>query len=281
MVMGANTLAHFNIRCPACNKLFRIDSREIKSSSPQFDCSSCKTRFTFDSPPISANKVQTRTVSMRETYQQIDLGLEPQGAGASSGLAGTSGLKSCPKCQTSNPGLVKECIKCAVLFSKLENLPLETSMGAIPSLVKAWQDLMSDYSNMTKHVAFVDRCDDLHALPFALKKYEMLREVQPSDKLAQKMFHQVFMRNVFRLSRRADQISWIYGSKQFLRNLSQQINWTRVRKLTPLALGLMLIMIGLSKHSARNMAGMGAALLFLTIGLTVFIKGRISLADFW
>lgn len=276
--MGANTLAHFNIRCPACNKLFRIDSREIKSSSPQFDCSSCKTRFTFDSPPISANKVQTRMVSMKETYQKLNL---VSGTDAVTETATFPGLKSCPKCHAKNPGLVKECIKCGVLFGKLENLPLESTMGAIPSLVKAWQELMNDYSNMTKHVEFVDRCDDLQALPFALKKYEMLREVQPSDKLAQKMFHQVLMRNVFRLSRRADQISWIYNSKQFLRNLSQQINWTRVRKLAPLAVGLMLILIGLSKHSARNMAGMGAAVLFLTIGLTVFIKGRISLADFW
>lgn len=281
MVVGANTLAHFNIRCPSCNKLFRIDSREIKSSSPQFDCSSCKTRFTFDSPPISANRVQTRMVSMKETYQQLNLVPAPTETVAISESVTNSELRICAKCQAKNPSLVKECIKCGVLFGKLENLPLETSMGALPSLVKAWQDLMSDYSNITKHVAFVDRCDDLQALPFALKKYEMLREVQPSDKLAQKMFHQVLMRNIFRLSRRADQISWIYNSKQFLRNLSQQVNWTRVRKLAPLALGMMLILIGLSNHSARNMAGMGAALLFLTIGLTVFIKGRISLADFW
>ena len=272
MVVGANTLAHFNVRCPACDKLFRVDSREIKSSTPQFDCTSCKVRFTFDFPPVSANKVETRTVSMKETYQNLNAPTDQVD------FAAIAGLKDCPKCATKNPRLVKECIKCGVLFNKVENLPLETSLGAFPSLVKAWQELMSDYNNMTKHVAFVDRCEDLQALPFALKKYETLKEVQPTDKLALEMFHKVLIR---KMSRRADRISWVHNSKEFLTRISGKINWPRVRKVSPFALSLAMIIVGLSSHAARNLAGMGAALLFLTIGLTVFIKGRIDLADFW
>ena len=119
MVVGANVLAHFNVRCPACDKLFRIDSREIKSSSPQFDCTSCKVRFAFDFPPISPHKVETKAVSMKEVYQLPNL---PQDE---VDFAAIAGLKDCPKCFTKNPRLVKECIKCGVLFNRLENLPME------------------------------------------------------------------------------------------------------------------------------------------------------------
>lgn len=271
IVNGANLLAHFNVRCPACNKLFRIAAKEIKSSSPHFDCTACAARFTFDFPPASPYKVETRVISQKDSFQLMDsVDREEQAAAPS--------LKACPKCEAVNPQMSKECLKCGVIFSRVEELPMDASMGALPSLVKAWQDLMSDYSNMTKHVAFVDRCEDLQALPFALKKYETLKEVQPTDSMAQEMFHRVLIRN---LQKKVDRISWLQKTKKFMTLANGKINWPRVRKLAPFALSFALIMVGLSSPAARNMVGMGAALLFLTIGLTLFIKGRISLDDFW
>lgn len=265
MVHGANTLAHFNVRCPSCNKLFRIDSREIKSSNPYFDCTACKARFTFDFPPTNVNKIETRVISQKDTFQledSIDHEAVPE-------------LKKCPKCSAMNPRLTKECIKCGVIFERVESVPAEdAALGAIPSLMKAWQDLLSDYDNLKKHVAFVDRCEDLQALPFALKKYESLKEAQPQDDVAQKMFHRILLRNIGRKTRN---LSWVQNTQAAV----SKVNWTRVRKLTPLVIGFALILLGLSKNSSRNMVGIGAALLFLTIGLTVFIKGRLSLEDFW
>lgn len=271
IVVGANQLAHFNVRCPGCNKLFRIASKEIKSSSPYFDCTGCAVRFTFDFPPVSAHKIETRVVSQKDSFQLMDSVDKEEQAAAPS-------LKSCPKCEAMNPQMSKECLKCGVIFSRVEELPMDASLGAIPSLVKAWQDLMSDYSNMTKHVAFVDRCEDLQALPFALKKYETLKEVQPTDSMAQEMFHRVLIRN---LQKKVDRISWLTKTRKFMTLANGKINWPRVRKLAPFALSAALIVVGLSSPAARNMVGMGAALLFLTIGLTLFIKGRISLEDFW
>ncbi|MEZ0391155.1 MAG: hypothetical protein ACAH59_02995 [Pseudobdellovibrionaceae bacterium] len=265
MVIGANTLAHFNVRCPSCNKLFRIDSREIKSSSPYFDCTACKTRFSFDFPPENVNKIETRVVSQKDTFQLAD----------SVDQEAVPELKKCPKCQSLNPRLSKECLKCGVIFERVENLPAtDAALGAIPSLVKAWQDLLSDYDNMKKHLAFVHRCEDLQALPYALKKYQSLKEAQPQDDLAQKMFHQVVLKN---LKGRAEQQNWYQKTQIML----SKVNWPRVRKVSPVALSFLLILIGLFTQSARNMVGVGAAVLFLVIGLTVFFKGRLSLEDFW
>ena len=173
-----------------------------------------------------------------------------------------------------SPGLSKDCIKCGVIFEKIDTLGNDGRLGAIPSLVKAWQDLMGDYDNLKKHMSFVHRCEDLQALPYALKKYESLKEAQPQDPMAQQMFHQVLLKN---LKGRAQQITAVQNMTSALAT----INWARLRKLAPLFLGLCLILIGISKHSARNMIGIGAAVLFLSIGMTVFIKGRVSLHDFW
>lgn len=265
MVSGANILAHFNVRCPSCNKLFRIDSREIKSASPHFDCTACKARFSFDFPPENVNRIETRLVSQKDTFQlddSVDHEAIPE-------------LRKCPKCSSLNPRLSKECIKCGVIFEKVENLGADdASLGAIPSLVKAWQELMSDYDNLKKHVAFVDRCEDLHALPYALKKYQSLKEAQPQDDVAQKMFHRILLRNI---KSKAETNSVYQRGQQIL----ARVNWVRVRKLAPFGVALFFILVGLSSGMARNMVGVGAAILFLTLGLRVFLKGRLSLEDFW
>lgn len=263
IVVGANQLQHFNIRCPSCQKLFRVDSREIKSSQPHYDCSSCKTRFTFDFPPTNVNRVETRMISQTETFALKESTVQ-------SAVIGTD-LKKCPKCSAINPKLAGECLQCHVIFAKLEELPLDSSLGAFPSLVRAWHELMSDYDNLKKHLAFVDRCEDLQALPFALKKYEILKEAQPQDEVAQKMFRSVWGKAFAGRVAKHPQV----------RKYASQVNWTRVKKLSPFVFGMMFILWGLANAGSRNLVGVGAAILFLTLGLTIFIKGRISLADFW
>ncbi len=311
MVSGANQLAHFNIRCPACNKLYRVDSREIHSAVPYFDCSACKVRFCFDYPPTNVNKIETRVVSMKDTFQ-IEDGLDQ---------AELPELRKCPKCEAMNPRLTKECIKCGIIFDKVESVtPEEARLGAIPSLVKAWQDLMSDYDNIKKHMAFVDRCEELQALPYALKKYQTLKEVQPRDvsqnsglgpsrdlslkelnsknpntndlnakdqtSIADQMLKSVLIKN---LRQKAESNSFLNQSlktaessrilvQDYLRN---NVNWPRIQKLAPLVIAGILILVGLSSPSARNMIGFGTAVIFLTLGFRVFLKGRLSLEDFW
>lgn len=269
---GAVMHAHFNVRCPACAKLYRIDSKEIHSSSPHFDCTTCKTRFSFDFPPTQLHKIETKIISQKDVFQ-LDDSVDQQ---AISEMA--TELKACPKCQAKNPRLMKECIKCGVLFEKVENLPMDRKMGALPSLMKAWKDLMSDYENLRKHIAFVDRCEDLQALPFALKKYEDLKDALPQDAITQQMFHRVLIRQ---LKRRASEVNWIQRLQLQIKQASAQVNWPRVRKVTPYVASALMIAIGLANPAARNLIGIGSAVIFLSAGMTIFIKGRISISDFW
>lgn len=273
MVSGANQLAHFNVRCPACNKLYRVDSKEIHSASPHFDCNACKVRFCFDFPPRNVNRIETRVISMKDTFQ-IEDGLDQ---------SEIPELKTCPKCEARNPRLTKECIKCGIIFEKVEMLTQEdATLGAIPSLVKTWQDLLSDYDNIKKHIAFVDRCEELQALPYALKKYQTLKEAQPQDKVVQEMLPKVLLRN---LRKKSESISFLKNAmdsgEKAMEAVNSRVNWLRIQKVAPIIMGLILALIGLSNPSARNMIGFGVALIFLTLGLRVFLKGRLSLEDFW
>lgn len=265
MVKGANLLAHFNVRCPSCNKLYRISSKEIHSSNPHFECQACTTQFTFDFPPRMNAQIETRVVEAAKLEK-----LESMPATTTN-----QELKSCPKCLAMNPRLNAECVKCGVIFARLEGLPADAkTIKATPGLVKAWQDLMGDYGNLKKHLAFVDRCEDLQAIPFALRKYQDLKEAQPHDETVNQMLHRVLMRSMVKKT----QSNPITKS---VMELIEKVNWRRVQKLSPLAFGGMLILYGLMSPGARNMAGIGAAMIFLTVGFTIFLTGRIRLADLW
>jgi len=249
-------------RCPQCTKLYRIDTRDIKSSEPFFNCLICESTFAFSYPAENPLDVKARLIKASLLPSEKVVAARPLD------------VKSCPKCNTLNAKGSDQCGHCGVIFAQLENLPMDAKLGALPSLVRAWQELMNDYDNLTKHLAFVHRCEDLQALPYALKKYRDLKEVQPQDQIADEMLHRVLGG---RLSRPA---AWI-AKNPALRSALNRIHWARLRKISPWALSGLLILLGLSQPSLTNLAGIGASVLFITFGLHLFFKGRIELSDFW
>ncbi len=266
---GASLVGDFasiEFRCPQCFKLYRVNTKDIYSSQPQFECQTCHANFVFDYPPKNVKAIYTRALSLPQVGKLSKLGnrvLSKKG----------SELKACPKCLTMNPRGVNECYKCGVVFSKIEMVQHEPKAGHLPSLMKMWQDLMHDYNNMTKHMAFVDRCEELHALPFALKKYKDLKEVQPQDSLAHQMLNSVLIKS---LSRQASQVV----DHRFLSFL-KEVPYANLLRVFPLVLGALLILLGLLSNGSRNFAGGGVAFLVLILGLTYVLKGRLDWRDFW
>jgi hypothetical protein len=254
-----------HVRCPGCNKLYRIDTRDLKSRDPRFDCVSCSTAFTLESDPANSRLMRARTLGAREAFSETSQLVVSHEA---------EGLRRCPKCECFNPRMASECRKCGVIFARLEDLPLDSKLGALPSLVRAWQDLMSDYHNVTKHLAFVHQCEDLQAVPFALKKYQDLREAQPQDKIAQDMFKHVVMKSI---ARKAEAVT----ENETVKRIMTQVNWSRVMRLSPLIFSGLFVIVGLSHAGMRNLIGIGVSSLFITLGMAFFVKGRIHWEDFW
>jgi hypothetical protein len=112
-------------------------------------------------------------------------------------------------------------------------------------------------------LAFVDRCEDLQALPFALKKYQALREAQPQDELAQKMFQQLWMKS---LGRQANHVYEI--SKMKL--LVDKVNWPMVVQVLPWVLFASLFILGISFAAYKNLVGVSVAMAFIYIGIKIF-----------
>ncbi len=250
-------------RCPQCLKLYKVDRNQIFSNQPEFNCTKCYCRFAFDYHH-GIRDVQTRTL----TLPQVGKLNRVQHAKKK-----TQEMIACPKCQTMNPRTSAECFKCGVIMEKAEVIAKEKKVKALPSLMKLWQELLNDYTNIRKHVEFVDRCEDLHALPFALKKYKDLRETQPHDSMATQMFDSVIMRA---LSSQAQKYKKIPLIKKI-----NDLPWANIFRTSPLAIGGGLVVAGLLNYEARNLAGAGVALLVLTLGFAYLLFGRVRLADFW
>lgn len=245
------------VACPSCSKSYRIDTRDIRSSEPHFECMACLGTFGFAYPVENPMNVTARL-------------LKPSREPLDESKAKSLDVKSCPKCSALNAKGSKECRACGVIFAQLDGLPLDQKLGALPSLVRAWKDLMQDYDNLRKHMAFVDRCEDLHAIPYALRKYKDLKDSQPQDHIAREMVHRVLAKKF------SDQAEVVRQSA-----IVQGINWSRLRKIAPWVISGTLIVIGLTHPAAKNLAGIGASLLFISLGLLLFYKGRIRPTDFW
>jgi hypothetical protein len=241
-------------RCPQCLKLYSVTSKQIFSRAPQFECAKCHCQFSFSYPPEAGQRVTPKALA---TPQVLKLSKMEKKKSAE--------LKPCLHCQSLNPRGASECYKCGVVFAKAQ-----VSTKTLPSLMKMWQDLLSDYSNMRKHIEFVDRCEDLQALPFALKKYQTLRETQPHDSLAQEMFSSVIVKS---LARKSKKLPFVHS---FL-----QLPWANIFRISPLVCGGSILVVGLLREDSRNFAGAGVALLALTLGLAYFFTGRVRWSDFW
>jgi len=253
----------WQFRCPHCFKLYVTDPADIQSRNPHFECEQCATEFSFDCPPLDSGHIVTKALALPQA-QKLQARLKPS--------VGQDFL-TCPKCATVNPARALECYRCGVVLAKAQKV----HAGSLPSLLRMWQELLQDYNNITKHMAFVNRCEDLQALPFALKKYQDLKAMQPQDPLAVDMYSSVLMRSV------ANGTKSLLAQPQLvqLRALWGKIPWSNILRIAPVAIALQMILFGLLVHSQRNLLGTGVALFVMVLGLAIFLKGRLKWSDFW
>ncbi len=263
----------FEIRCPECNKLYRVDSRDMISLNPHFDCLQCGVTFNVSQDPLSSGKLVTRT-DRKQVYSKL-----------CSNKLGSEAIRKCPKCGLSNLKNSSECYKCGVIFDKYEKVLAESNgvvggQVVLPSLVKAWQDLMSDYSNITKHAAFVGQCEDLQAIPFALKKYQDLKEVQPQDTVASEM-HQKLVFKIISKVKKAQSYQklnqsryFVYGAKLFYFLNSRP--WFRYFRILSWLVPFICVFWGFYQPQLSNMVGLGVSLAFLRVTIAMILKGSFN-----
>jgi hypothetical protein len=277
------------LRCPTCSKLYEVSDSDITSATPQFDCIQCATRFAFAYPVADPRQVETHTVSknleveMALSFQQelekhSQEALQHEAVPVSEAVFAAPS-HTCPKCGAANDKKSPECYSCHVIFEKLQELPLDPTLRAQPSLVRKWKNLVLNFDNRELHDEFLKSCHELEALRFAILKYEELLAAQGGkDEVCESM--------IFK-AHGLLQVTLSGKSNGDLRYRAEKIEprkpvpaWHKYVLLVPLSIALLMVLVGLSSLSLRNLVGAGVATMLLTFGLTLFWKGRLSLSDF-
>jgi transposase-like protein len=283
------------LRCPSCAKLYEVSVADIKSRSPQFDCLSCATRFGFQYDNIFSPQLETFVVSSSPEMEQarsFQQELEAQSFAALQqeieNSAQENGKKSnqkdsskaCPKCGAINENKtgkkMEECYSCHVIFSRLEELPLDPTLKAQPSLVRKWKNLIVNFNNKELHEDFLNSCHQLDALRFAILKYEELKSAQGGrDEVSEQMIFKAHGLLQVTLSGKAE------GDLRFQKESAvPRQSWYKYILWAPLGVSILMILTGFFSLSLRNLVGAGVSVMLLTFGLILFWKGRISLSDF-
>jgi ribosomal protein L40E/DNA-directed RNA polymerase subunit RPC12/RpoP len=249
-------------RCPSCAKLYEVQSEEISSETPQFQCLSCESRFAFSYPPeeptsISCYLIPTETRASAPANEVEE--------------ASHSAMKACPKCGALNGRRSQECYSCHVLFWRLEGLPVDTSLKAQPSLVRKWKKLVDDFENELLHDEFIISCHQFDALRFALLKYEELKTAQGGDAKCVQMIARINTLLSVKLAQ---------SEARGPRESKERPKWRKFLFLAPFALSSFLILAGILNLAHRNLVGVGVALAFMVAGLIIMVQGHLSLSDF-
>lgn len=254
------------MRCPGCTKLYEVESAEIRSETPLFQCISCDCRFSFEYPPQDPSYIECFVVPLGEEPQEAEM--------ASDAARRQAEMKACPKCAALNGRRAKECYSCHVIFEKLEGLPQDSSLKAQPSLVRKWKNLVNNFSNESLHDEFIMACRELDALRFALLKYEELNAAQGGDPQCVQMIAKINSLMQVGLSQHKP-------SRAKNQPALNRPRWIKYLFWTPFGLSGFLILMGMINLAHRNLVGVGVALAIMSAGLIVMIRGRISATDFF
>lgn len=270
------TWRKLRLRCPSCSKLYEVSEGDIQSHSPQFDCMSCAARFGFNYPVENPAAVETYVVQAApQPVVEVAPAIfveppKPQ-------VAEKNSTKACPKCGAINEKKNEECYSCHVIFARLEQLPLDPTLKAQPSLVRKWKNLVLNFDNKELHEDFLNSCHQLEALRFGILKYEELKNAQGgSDEVCERMIFKAHGLLQVTLSGKTD------GDRRFAKqsDAAPRHKWRRYILWGPLALSILMMITGYFSLGLRNLVGAGVAVMLLTFGLILFWKGRISLSDF-
>lgn len=249
------------IRCPHCTKLYEVDSSDIHSEMPLFQCISCATRFSFEFPPGDPAQVDCFAVDLPSMETSVT---------SSNAAQQQENMKSCPKCGALNGRRSKECYSCHVIFERLEGLPKDVSLRAQPSLVRKWKNLVENFDKQELHDEFIRACHELDASRFAILKYEELKAAQGGDPQCDQMIARINSLMMVGLSQKP------LGKSELL----AKPKWHKYLYWGPFGLSALMILMGMVNLGHRNLIGVGVALSTMAAGLIIMIRGKISLSDF-
>jgi hypothetical protein len=248
---GADSL---RVRCPHCRKLYLVQYADIHEAKPRFECVQCHNRFWLSIADIDVqSEIMGIPIQLKEAPPRLKASREVMEA-----FKGPT--EPCPKCDKLNPKDSRECVHCGVLMERHREVVKEAEKPALfrvsPRLENFWQRVLADYTNETLHRDFINACQKENNLIYAASQYAQMQKVMPSDEMASRRIREVqglAMSFVPEAEKRGEERGYLRG-------------YFRLWQI-PLLGAAVLIITGLALPPFRNMAGVGAAFLFLAIAL--------------
>lgn len=249
----------FRMRCPQCYKLFHAFAEAIDHPHPQFECSQCHTQFWVPFPEaLEFDEVVGLTYDEITSFRGH--AIEKSGRELAPTVANVpKETFKCKKCGTPFEGGEKICQKCEVIHEKVKKLPTFPLSRQNEGLMRLWSEVKSSYTNKDLHQDFIEAARQTQALEFAAQSYRIMLELDPSDDIAIDRLKQIDALAMSGLPS---------STERPHKNSFKGFNWT----LIPIFLSSMVLVAGFVLHGFQNLAGVGAAMLFLSLALRLYFK---------
>lgn len=273
-------------RCPACKKLFAVETETLNAMSragvirAEFTCTGplCHEAFAIELPLPAGHSEYAVIPStpLERTYEapapaepvlsKMPEFIEGENSVATQAAAVKKAAMSerdCPRCGTANPATSTDCVRCGIVFERIhdEKIEEEIALGGSRELSAVWDRVLEDYEDRIRHDKFLNACRDGHALNYASKKYSQILVAAPQDDIARAMRNRI----VAMISVRAESS-----------RLPIRLNF-RIPKINSMALfgGSVLFFWGLVMPQLKNIMEIGLSLVLLAIGVRIALRARI------
>lgn len=236
------------VRCPHCRKLYLVQYNDMQEAKPRFECVACHDRFWIS---LADMDFSTEVVGLPIDVKEVKPTPRPK-----SDIKPEAATEPCPKCFKLNPPSAKECNHCGVIFAKTRK-DLDFKEPVPPhskSLEALWHTVISNYDESKHHDEFINAAVSEGNLAYPAALYAQMLKLMPVDDISQSRLRQVQSMGESILPPRTP------------RERSSAWTGTRVWQI-PFLGGIICLGVGLAIPPLRNIAGVGAALLFLAVAL--------------
>lgn len=256
------------VRCPHCRKLYLVQYGDIQEAKPRFECVQCRSRFWLS---LSDMDLTSEVIGIPADAKDVPVRPKtPPNAGAKSIAKApappqkNAELEPCPKCFKLVDVALKECNHCGVVISKLKNaFSIQENFPAhSANLESLWHKVLADYGSEVLHDEFLTHCQRENNLAYAAALYSQMVKLMPADDLTISRLGAIQKMGELMLP----------PTRQSLDTRAPR-RMPRVWQL-PLFAGVLLTVVGFSSPVFRNMAGVGAALIFFAIAIQIQLRRR-------
>lgn len=183
--------------------------------------------------------------------------------------------QNCPACGKEMVTGKNECFSCGVVVSRFESKKAldatRNDIGGIEHLTatdvkkldKAWKQVVVNYHDQESHQGFLKACQAQGAISFAVYHYSKMLEIDKEDDIAQLMRRQALSR----LTVNFEKVSDTKVESKHPAKLSFALKWFN---WTGLFFSSAAVVAGIIMPDAKNLVGLGVAVLMLFVALHMY-----------